>query len=51
MALGEPLYPHQSSEVAIGRTRPAPGPAAAFRAFRQTVFAAHGARVHTGGVG
>jgi AhpD family alkylhydroperoxidase len=35
----EPLYPQATREVAEQRTRLAPGPAAAFRAFSQSVFA------------
>jgi AhpD family alkylhydroperoxidase len=39
MAHGESLYPPQSRELAEERRRLAPGPAAAFRAFSQSVFA------------
>lgn len=39
MAHGEPLYPPQTRELAEDRRRLAPGPAAAFRAFSQSVFA------------
>ncbi len=35
----EPLYPQATRELAEERTRLAPGPAAAFRAFSQSVFA------------
>ena len=35
----EPLYPHATRELAERRTRLAPGPAKAFRAFSQSVFA------------
>ena len=39
MARGEPLFPRQTRELAEERRRLAPGPAAAFRAFSQSVFA------------
>jgi AhpD family alkylhydroperoxidase len=39
MARGEPLFPPQTRELAEERRRLAPGPAAAFRAFSQSVFA------------
>lgn len=35
----QPLYPQATRELAEQRTRLAPGPAAAFRAFSQSVFA------------
>ena len=35
----EPLYPQATRELAEERTRLAPGPVAAFRAFSQSVFA------------
>ena len=39
MAHGEALYPPPTRELAEERRRLAPGPAAAFRAFSQSVFA------------
>lgn len=39
MAHGESLFPTQTRELAEERRRLAPGPAAAFRAFSQSVFA------------
>ena len=39
MSQREPLYPSRTRELAEERSRLAPGPAAAFRAFSQSVFA------------
>ena len=39
MSEQEQLYPHATRELAEQRTRLAPGPAEAFRAFTQSVFA------------
>ena len=39
MSQGKPLFPAQTRELAEERRRLAPGPAAAFRAFSQSVFA------------
>lgn len=39
MSHDEPLFPRQTRELAEERRRLAPGPAAAFRAFSQSVFA------------
>lgn len=39
MADHDPMYPEASREVAAERKRLAPGPAEAFRAFSQSVFA------------
>lgn len=39
MSIAEPLYPQATRELADQRTRLAPAPAAAFRAFSEAVFA------------